>query len=99
MVIRIFQVTIKPEYRNEFERDFKSISINTVNNHKGLVSCQIGGPSKWNPDNYVMVTCWEDEAALEEFAGVDWNRAIIPTEMQKYPKTFTVAHYENIEFR
>ncbi len=36
MVIRIFQVTINPEYRNELERDFKSISIETVKNHKGV---------------------------------------------------------------
>ncbi len=98
MVIRIFQVTINPEYRNEFERDFASISIDTVKNHKGLVSCHIGGPTKWNPDDYLMVTYWEDEASLVEFAGENWNQAIIPESMQKYPKAFTVAHYENIEF-
>lgn len=26
------------------------------------------------------------------------NRTIIPKEKQKYPKTFSVAHYEYIEF-
>ena len=69
MVIRIFQITINPEYRKEFKRDFTSISINTVKNHKGLVSCYIGGPAKWKPDDYLMVTHWEDEASLKEFAG------------------------------
>ena len=98
MIIRIFQVTINPEYRSEFERDFKSISIKTVKKHKGLLSCKIGGPTKWNPDDYTMVTLWEDESSLEEFAGENWNQAIIPVEMQKYPKVFTVAHYKTIEF-
>ena len=98
MIIRIFQITINPEYRNDFERDFKSISIETVEKHYGLISCHIGGPTKWNPDDYTMVTIWENEASLEEFAGKNWNQAIIPAEMQKYPKTFKVAHYENIKF-
>ena len=97
MKIRVFQVTINLEYRDDFERDFKTISVETVQKNKGLISCQIGGPSKWNPDDYVMVTCWEDETALGEFAGENWNQAVIPEEMQQYPKTFSVAHYENIE--
>ena len=98
MIIRIFQVTISPEYRKDFERDFKSISIETVKNHEGLISCNIGGPTKWNPDDYTMVTFWEDESSIDEFAGGNWNQAIIPAEMQRYPKTFSVAHYENMEF-
>ena len=98
MIMRIFKVTIKPDYRKDFERDFKSISIETVKNHEGLISCNIGGPTKWNPDDYVMVTYWEDESSLEKFAGNNWNQAIIPIEMQKYPQAFSVAHYENINF-
>lgn len=98
MIIRIFQVPINPEYRDDFERDFKSISIETVKCYQGLTSCHIGGPTKWNPDDYVMVTLWEDEASLENFASVDWNRAIIPVEMKKYPKTYKVAHYNTIDF-
>lgn len=45
MIIRIFQVPIRPEYRDEFERDYNTISVDTVRSHKGLVSCHIGPPS------------------------------------------------------
>ena len=41
MIIRIFQVSIHPEYRDEFERDFNTISIDTVQNHKGLLSLTV----------------------------------------------------------
>jgi len=94
MIIRIFQVSIRPEYRDEFERDFNTISIDTVQNYKGLISCHVGGPTKWNPDDYAMVTCWEDEDSLIAFAGDNWNQAVIPKEMQKYPKAFSVVHYK-----
>lgn len=96
MIIRIFQVTIYPEYRSEFERNFKSISVETVKNHKGLISCTLGGPTKWNPDDYLMITSWEDESSLELFAGEHWNQAVIPDEMRKYAKAFDVVHYRDI---
>lgn len=98
MIIRIFQVSIHPEYRDEFERDFNSISIETVRNHKGLISCHIGGPTEWNPNDYVMVTCWTNEESLAAFAGENWNQAVIPKEMQKYPKAFSVVHYDSQRF-
>ena len=98
MIIRVFQVSINPEYRDEFEHDFKTISIDTVKQHKGMISCHIGGPTKWNPNDYVMLTIWENESSLEEFAGAEWNKAIIPTKMKKYPRSYKVAHYKNIEF-
>ena len=98
MIIRIFEVTIHSEFRAEFERDFNTISVDTVNNHKGLISCRVGGPTKWNPDDYVMVTCWEDDDSLAAFAGEEWNQAIIPQEMQKYPKSFRVAHFDSSPF-
>ncbi len=97
MIIRIFQVTIHSEYREDFERDFRTISVDTVQNHKGLISCHIAGPTQWNPDDYIMVTYWEDEDSLAAFAGENWNQAVIPPEMERYPRYFSVAHYKNDE--
>ncbi len=95
MIIRIFQVTIHPEYREDFERDFQTISVDTVKNHEGLLACHIAGPTQWNPDDYVMVTYWKNENSLAAFAGKNWNQTVIPPEMKKYPKSFSVAHYKN----
>jgi len=97
VIIRIFQVTINSEYREDFERDFRTISVDTVQNHKGLISCHIAGPTQWNPDDYIMVTYWEDEESLVAFAGENWNQAVIPPEMERYPRSFSVAHYKNNE--
>jgi heme-degrading monooxygenase HmoA len=98
MIIRIFKVTIHPQFRAEFERDFRSISVETVKSHQGLISCHIGGPTKWNPDDYAMITVWADESSLQAFAGANWNTAVIPESMQRYPRAFSVEHYENIAF-
>lgn len=98
MIIRIFEVVIDPKYRNGFERDFKSISVETVKSSKGLISCTIGSPSKWNSDEYTMITVWENELSLIDFAGKNWNQAVIPSGMEKYAKSFNVKHYTNMDF-
>jgi heme-degrading monooxygenase HmoA len=96
VIIRIFQVSIHPEYRSDFERDFNSLSIDSVHNQRGLISCQVGGPTRTNPDDYLMVTCWEDEESLVAFAGEDWNQAVVPVSMRNYPRTVSVVHYQSM---
>lgn len=97
MIIRIFRTTIHPEMRVEFERDFESLSVEAVSRRKGFVSCHIGKPTEWNPDEYAMITVWENESALASFAGEEWNRAVIPPGMEKYPISFSVEHFNLIE--
>jgi heme-degrading monooxygenase HmoA len=93
MIIRIFRTTIHPELREKFERDFASISVDAVKSKRGFISCHIGSPTKWNPDEYAMIPVWEDEGALATFAGEDWHNAVIPPGMEKYPAAFSVEHF------
>jgi heme-degrading monooxygenase HmoA len=53
----------------------------------------IGKPTKWNPDQYVVISKWEDEAALVDFVGEPWNQAHIPEAMEKFVKQCWVHHY------
>jgi hypothetical protein len=43
-----------------------------------------------------MISEWEDEAGLREFAGDDWTVAHIPEEMEKFVKRCWVHHYVGI---
>ena len=92
-IIRIFRTTIRPEMRQDFERDFASISVAAVKSQPGFISCHIGSPTKWNPDEYAMITVWEDEDALANFAGEEWHKAVIPPAMEQYPVSFSVEHF------
>ena len=93
MIIRIFQITIHPELRQDFERDFATISVKAVDEQNGFISCEIGKPTRWNEDNYVMITKWADEESLRLFAGDEWNKSVIPSGMEKYVKSCSVVHY------
>ncbi len=95
MVIRVFQARIFPEHREEFERKFQDISIRTVSGQPGFRSATIGKPTQWSPDEYLMVSIWENEAALQTWLGPEWNRAHIPAGMERLIRECRVHHYES----
>ncbi|NAY91449.1 hypothetical protein GTQ34_05930 [Muricauda sp. JGD-17] len=99
MIIRIFTATIPSDLHNAFETKFKEISVPVVKNYNGLISLEIGRPSQWNPNEFVMVSRWKTEQDLINFAGEDWNKAHIPKGMEKYITTCTVSHFEQIDLK
>jgi heme-degrading monooxygenase HmoA len=93
MITRVFRVRIDPGSRSEFEEKFADISVNFVKSSPGLVSVVIGKPTKWAPDEYVMISVWEDESALVDFAGDEWSQAHIPAGMGRFIQECWVHHY------
>ena len=98
MITRIFRAKVPPPLHDEFEEKFKAVSVPMVKSYKGLLSLSIMGPTQWNPKEFVMISVWQDEKALEAFAGKEWDQARIPPGMEKYISQCWVDHYENIDF-
>ncbi|MEM7381252.1 MAG: antibiotic biosynthesis monooxygenase [Bacteroidota bacterium] len=96
MIIRIFKAVVPTEQHQEFEEKFKAISVPVVENSKGIISLDIGKPTTWNPKEFVMVSRWESEQDLIDFAGTSWNQAHIPNGMEKYIESCTVDHFYSI---
>lgn len=94
-ITRIFRVQIVPELRREFEEKFSSISIHVINEALGFISASILKPTIWSPNEYSMISQWENEAALKAFAGEEWSNAVIPPGMGKFVVKCWVHHYES----
>lgn len=95
MITRIFRVKIPTSLHAEFEARFLSVSVPYVQKAQGIVSVSVGRPTKWAPDEYVMISVWANEKALLTFAGENWNLPIIPSGMEMYVTECWVHHYEN----
>jgi len=95
VITRIFRVQIKPELRASFEKDFHEISIPLIKSHSGLASVNIGKPTKWAPDEYVMISRWKQAEDIEDFVGKDWSQPLIPSGMEKYVVQCWVHHFED----
>ncbi len=94
-ITRIFQVQIDSNLRVEFENSFERISMHTVKSANGFISAKIYKPSKWKPDEYAMISEWENETALEAFAGENWKNPVIPNGMEKFVVKCWVHHYKS----
>jgi heme-degrading monooxygenase HmoA len=97
MITRIFRITIEPLLREEFELKFSSISVKAVQQAKGSIAVKIAKPTKWMPDEYVMISEWDNEESLKQFAGENWNEAHIPVGMEKFIIKCSTHHYEFFE--
>jgi quinol monooxygenase YgiN len=94
VITRVFRVKIYPEMRDEFERKFADISVRVVKEAVGFIAVEIYKPTKWQPDEYMMISQWQDEAAVKAFAGENWNQAVIPTGMAQFVEACWVHHGE-----
>ena len=94
-IVRIFRVCIDADLRQEFEEKFSSVSVHAVDEVPGFISVSILKPSEWAPDEYAMISQWENAAALKAFAGEQWNHAVIPPGMEKFVVECWVHHYES----
>ena len=92
-ITRIFRVRIHAEWRQEFEEKFASISVDAVRKATGIRSVAIHRPTAWAPDEYAMISVWDDVPSLQSFAGERWNAAVIPPGMEKFVAECWVHHY------
>lgn len=95
MITRVFRVRVPAQLHSEFEGKFLSVSVPYVMARHGLISVVVGRPTRWQSDEYAMVSVWRSEADLRAFAGESWNQAVIPQGMEKYVSECWVHHYEN----
>lgn len=93
IITRIFRVRIDRTLRQEFEAAFASVSVHAVSSAQGSISSSILMPTRWTPDEYAMISLWENEASLVAFAGEQWDRPVIPSGMEKFVLDCSVHHY------
>ena len=95
MIIRVFRARIHAGKGQQFEQFFLNKALPTVRARPGLVSVMVGKPLEVTPDEFLMVTVWQDLDALKGFAGENWQNAVIdPDEVDLLTETF-VYHYED----
>ncbi|MEL6862598.1 MAG: antibiotic biosynthesis monooxygenase family protein [Pseudomonadota bacterium] len=96
-IVRIYRVQVPSDLHAEFEPLFQTAAIGAVKDYEGFLSVSIGRPTKHAPNEYVMISEWEDERSLIAFAGENWNEAHIPPGMEKYAQQCWVHHYETFD--
>ena|ERR1017187_7209109 len=94
-ITRISRVRIDNAFRQEFEDLFSSVALHRIHEAAGFISASILKPTKLSPDEYAMISQWENEASLKAFFGGTWNQCVVTRGGEKFIVACWVHHYES----
>jgi len=94
MIIRIFQVTIRPGKEAEFSKFFHETAIPLMRGTKGIVSVLPGAAMPDNPREFSFVMVWEDIGALKAFVGDDYENPHIDPAEAELVEARVIKHYQ-----
>lgn len=95
MIIRVFRGRVHPGMQKEYERELREVAVPNFYANPGLVDLHLGLPSVDAPEEFLVVTAWEDLDSLRSFAGENWRSALLhPGEAEMLRRSF-VQHFED----
>jgi heme-degrading monooxygenase HmoA len=97
MIIRVFRAIVHDGKQDAFADFFLNKALPIIESQPGMLGASVGMPMPCSPTEFLMVTTWTDLAALEGFAGSDWQNAVIDPEEAALLKQTFVHHYEDSE--
>lgn len=97
MIMRIFQVTIRPGKEAEFARFFHETAIPLMKGTEGIVSVLPGAPRPDSPREFSFVMVWRDLEALKAFVGEDYQSAHIDPAEAELVEARVIKHYDLVE--
>jgi heme-degrading monooxygenase HmoA len=97
VVVRVFRARVHEGKEHEFERFVLDAGLPMVKAHDGCTHVTVG-KSRWSEQpEFVVVTHWESIEALQDFAGPDWQEAVVEPEEEHMLAGVSCDHYEVIE--
>ncbi|KIC32808.1 antibiotic biosynthesis monooxygenase family protein [Leisingera sp. ANG-S5] len=97
MIMRIFQVTIRPGKEAEFSKFFHETAIPLMKGTEGIVSVLPGAPHSETPREFSFVMVWRDLASLKAFVGEDYTSPHIDPAEAELVESRTIKHYDLVE--
>ena len=94
MIMRIFQVLVRPGKEEEFGRFFHETAIPLMKSTKGLVQVLPGAARPATPREFSFVMIWENLNALKAFVGEDYANPHIDPAEAELVEARTIKHYD-----
>ena len=94
MIMRIFQVTVRPGKKAEFSRFFHETAIPLMQNTEGIVQILPGAPRSETPREFSFVMVWSSLDALKAFVGEDFNSPHIDPAEAELVESRNIKHYD-----
>lgn len=97
MIMRIFQVVIRPGKEADFANFFHETAIPLMKNTPGIESVLPGAARAESPRDFSFVMIWKDLASLKAFVGEDYESPHIDPAEAELVESRSIKHYELVE--
>ncbi|SMX40165.1 antibiotic biosynthesis monooxygenase family protein [Maliponia aquimaris] len=97
MIMRIFQVSVRPGKEAEFARFFHEIAIPLIRETDGVVQVLPGAARPDSPGDFSLVMVWRDLDSLKAFVGDDYTSAHIAPEEEDLVAHRLIRHYDLVD--
>ena len=94
MIMRIFQVTVRPGKEAAFASFFHGTAIPLMKGTKGIVDVFPGAARNDSPREFSFVMIWENLEALKAFVGEDYQTPHIDPAEAELVESRTIKHYD-----
>ena len=94
MIIRVFRACVQPGANAAYERLIHEAAVPLMKQQQGLLALHVGRGYPVSPDEYVMVSVWNDMAAIQAFTGEHWQQAVVLPGEAHLVKETSVQHFE-----
>ena len=93
MIIRVFRAKIRKGQVTSFKRMVQTQSIPWLESSAGMLGYLPGEPIDESAREFVMITQWRDQEALEAFAGSDWENPVVTEDEAPLVESMSADHY------
>ena len=94
MIMRIFQVVVRPGKEDEFSEFFHETAIPLMKGTDGIVSVLPGAPRADSPRVFSFVMIWKDLQSLKAFIGEAYQSPHIDPTEAELVESRTIEYYE-----
>jgi len=94
MIMRIFQVVVRPGKEEEFAKFFRETAIPLMKSTAGIVQVLPGAPRAESPREFSFVMVWQDLESLKAFVGEDFTSAHVDPAEAELVESRSIKHYD-----
>ena len=94
MIIRVIHAKVRPGRQSDFKKTLEMLVLPEAQRRTGMIAFYPGQPLGPNSEEFILVTVWKDQAALDSVRG-SWTKAVIPQEAMPLLADWHVEGYKS----
>ena len=94
MIVRVYRSRVQPGMHTNYDQWLQETAIPALSSAPGLVSLHVGTPLEDPPQEFLLMSIWQDLAAIRAAFGHRWRDSFVLPGEEHLVAEAIVDHYE-----